>query len=351
MKNRLGNQRAAALDASSPRRTRPGRAAARGFESDETPAAPRVSGRSSADPDRLVSGDAETRRSRTPSPPGRRTAGIKADRQVGAATSTQQLAPGLRGGIAAGPVLPGAGRSSPATPSNGSLEAYGDQLPNADDFYPSPASTPSPSTASSTARRRTSRRSALMINTDLWTGAGLTDADIPTDLGRADRRSPRSSPPATSSAWRSATSTRRVGAFMAQAGGGLTNDDGTRPTADSPENVEALDVREGACSTAGVAKYADATLGAGWGGEAFGKQQAAMAIEGNWIGGAMTTDYPDVELHRGRAAGRARRARARCSSPTAGASPPTAEPGGGARPRRVPDQRRPAARLRRRRSA
>jgi multiple sugar transport system substrate-binding protein len=35
-------------------------------------------------------------------------------------------------------------------------------------------------------------------------------------------------------------------------------------------------------------------LGAGWGGEAFGKGLAAMVIEGNWIQGAMTNDYPDV---------------------------------------------------------
>ena len=35
-------------------------------------------------------------------------------------------------------------------------------------------------------------------------------------------------------------------------------------------------------------------LGAGWGGEAFGKQQCAMTIEGNWIAGAMTHDYPTV---------------------------------------------------------
>ena len=35
-------------------------------------------------------------------------------------------------------------------------------------------------------------------------------------------------------------------------------------------------------------------IGAGWAGEAFGKQMAAMVIEGNWITGAMTNDFPDV---------------------------------------------------------
>src|SRR3546814_18821329 len=35
-------------------------------------------------------------------------------------------------------------------------------------------------------------------------------------------------------------------------------------------------------------------IGAGWGGEAFGTGAAAMVIEGNWITGALTNDYPDV---------------------------------------------------------
>ena len=35
-------------------------------------------------------------------------------------------------------------------------------------------------------------------------------------------------------------------------------------------------------------------IGVGWGGEGFGKQQCAMTIEGNWITGAMTHDYPTV---------------------------------------------------------
>lgn len=31
-----------------------------------------------------------------------------------------------------------------------------------------------------------------------------------------------------------------------------------------------------------------------WGGEAFGTQKAAMTIEGNWITGSLSADYPDV---------------------------------------------------------
>jgi multiple sugar transport system substrate-binding protein len=35
-------------------------------------------------------------------------------------------------------------------------------------------------------------------------------------------------------------------------------------------------------------------VSAGWAGEAFGKGQVAMAMEGNWIRGAMQSDYPNV---------------------------------------------------------
>ena len=38
-----------------------------------------------------------------------------------------------------------------------------------------------------------------------------------------------------------------------------------------------------------------ANIGAGWCGEAFGLEQVAIAFEGNWIGPAMESTYPDVE--------------------------------------------------------
>jgi multiple sugar transport system substrate-binding protein len=36
-------------------------------------------------------------------------------------------------------------------------------------------------------------------------------------------------------------------------------------------------------------------LDTGWGGEAFGKGKAVMTIEGNWIKGALKSDYPNVQ--------------------------------------------------------
>ena len=132
----------------------------------------------------------------------------------------------------------------------------------------------------------------LIINTDLWSAAGLTDADIPTTWDDL-----------TAVATKLTTGTTtglviggeyaRIGAFMTQAGGNLMNDDSTKATADTPRNLTALDyVKQNLPS--GDFKFA-ADVGAGWGGEAFGKQLGAMTIEGNWITGAMTNDYPDVK--------------------------------------------------------
>ncbi len=87
------------------------------------------------------------------------------------------------------------------------------------------------------------------------------------------------------------TEYQRLGAFMAQAGGGLVDDEGNA-VADSPENVEALDYVQQMVAD-GSYQFSSA-LDSGWGGEAFGTGKAAMTIEGNWIKGALTNDYPDV---------------------------------------------------------
>ncbi|WP_337189869.1 extracellular solute-binding protein [Ornithinimicrobium cerasi] len=85
----------------------------------------------------------------------------------------------------------------------------------------------------------------------------------------------------------------RLGAFVVGNGGWWLNDDGTEPTGTSEEVLAALEyVKEH--MAAGHFAYA-ADVDAGWGGEAFGTQRAAMTMEGNWIKGAMTNDYPDVE--------------------------------------------------------
>jgi multiple sugar transport system substrate-binding protein len=85
----------------------------------------------------------------------------------------------------------------------------------------------------------------------------------------------------------------RWGVFMAQAGAWPSNDDITQMTMDTPQMRQSLQF----ITDLHKAGYAatPAALGTGWGGEALGKGKAAMTIEGNWIVGAMKTDFPTVK--------------------------------------------------------
>jgi multiple sugar transport system substrate-binding protein len=174
--------------------------------------------------------------------------------------------------------------------SNGSLLAYGDELANKDDFYPSLVSSFTYDGDFYCAPKDFSTLQ-LIINTDLWAAAGLTDADIPTTWDELTAVSKTLTTPEHVGLGIGGEYAR-LGAFMAEAGGSLMNEDSTEATANSAENVEGLEYAQ-TLLTDGSMKYAT-ELGAGWGGEAFGKQLSAMTIEGNWITGAMTNDFPDV---------------------------------------------------------
>nr|BFF12208.1 hypothetical protein GCM10025699_35110 [Microbacterium flavescens] len=132
----------------------------------------------------------------------------------------------------------------------------------------------------------------LVINKTMWDAAGLTDDDIPTTWEELDTVAQTLTKDGVVGLAFGAEY-QRLGTFMAQAGGGLVNDDGTEAVADSPENVEALTYVKDHLADGTFAYSFD--VDAGWGGEAFGQQKAAMVIEGNWITGAMTNDYPDVD--------------------------------------------------------
>jgi multiple sugar transport system substrate-binding protein len=133
---------------------------------------------------------------------------------------------------------------------------------------------------------------ALEVNTDLWSKAGLTDADIPTTWDQltsvAQKLKAKGITPMAIGDTRD-----RIGAFLVQAGGWWTSPDGTKPTADTPQNEQALAYVQSLLKN-GLAKYPKA-LDAGWAGEAFGKGKVAMTMEGNWIRGAMTTDFPNIK--------------------------------------------------------
>lgn len=85
----------------------------------------------------------------------------------------------------------------------------------------------------------------------------------------------------------------RWGAFLKQAGGSVLNNDGTQAAFNSPQGVQALQYydsffkhKTGAMPT---------TVGAPWNGDAFGKQRAAMAIEGGWLIPYLKETYPRVQ--------------------------------------------------------
>ncbi len=173
----------------------------------------------------------------------------------------------------------------------GNLSAYADNLPMKADFYPSLAQSFTYDGKFYCAPKDVSAL-ALIINTDLWQKAGLTDSDIPTTWDQLTAVAKK----LTSGKVKGLVigDTRdRIGAFMKQSGGWITNEDQTKMTADSPENLAALQYVRKLLSDK-VAAYPK-TVGAGWGGEAFGKGVAAMTIEGNWIKGAMQSDYKNVK--------------------------------------------------------
>ncbi len=175
--------------------------------------------------------------------------------------------------------------------ANGSLLAYGDMLKNKSDFYTSLVNSFTYQGKLYCAPKDFSTL-ALEINTDMWTQAGLTNADIPTTWDQLAAVSKKLTT-AAHAGLAIGGEYARIGAFMAQAGGNLMNADSTQATANSAANITALTQVKKMLND-GTLKYAK-DVGAGWGGEAFGKGLAAMTIEGNWIVGAMQKDYPSIK--------------------------------------------------------
>ncbi|MFU8850551.1 sugar ABC transporter substrate-binding protein [Micromonospora sp. SL1-18] len=175
--------------------------------------------------------------------------------------------------------------------SVGALEPYGDKISNSNDFYESLRNTFTYDGKFYCAPKDFSTL-ALEINTDLWAKAGLTDADLPTSWEQLTSASQKIK--AKGMVPLALGDTRdRIGAFLVANGGWLTSKDGKQPTADTPENVAALEYVK-TLLTSGYAQFPK-QLDAGWSGEAFGKGKAVMAIEGNWIKGALQNDFPNVK--------------------------------------------------------
>ncbi len=79
--------------------------------------------------------------------------------------------------------------------------------------------------------------------------------------------------------------------FLFQAGGAIINEDGEY-VMDSPEALEALEFYIGMV-TDGIAGP-PSRVDSGWGGEAFGRGRAAMAMEGNWVIQFLLDNYPEL---------------------------------------------------------
>ena len=144
----------------------------------------------------------------------------------------------------------------------------------------------------------------------------------PDHLGPADRGRRRSSRRPASRRWSSATpATGSAPSWSRPAAGSSARTARPRPP------TRRRTCRR--CSTCkGLLKQRLAVypkqVDAGWGGEAFGKGKVAMATEGNWIKGAMQTDYPTVKYTVVAMPAGPSGPRARCRSPSAGASRPRA---------------------------
>ena len=172
------------------------------------------------------------------------------------------------------------------------LMPIGDQMENADDFYPSLRQA---FTIDGTfyCPPKDFSTLALQYNTDMFDAAGL---DYPTaDWTWDDLRSAAealSDPDNGVYGLTLSADFARMIAFLYQAGGTVTNEDFTAMTLDSPEAMEAAEFYIGLVNDGFAAQPSD--LDSGWPGEAFGKGQAAMAIEGNWIAPFLTDQFPDL---------------------------------------------------------
>jgi multiple sugar transport system substrate-binding protein len=132
---------------------------------------------------------------------------------------------------------------------------------------------------------------ALIINTASWNGAHLTAKNYPktwAQLASVAKKLTRNGQVGLCTN----PEFHRLGVFMLQAGGWLVSKDGKTATVNSAANVKAFNFIKSMLSN-GSMKLTN-QIGAGWGGEGFGKKECAMTIEGNWIAGAMKADYPTV---------------------------------------------------------
>ena len=174
----------------------------------------------------------------------------------------------------------------------GALQPIGDQMDDPDDFYPSLRQA---FTIDDTfwCPPKDFSTLGLQYNTDMFDAAGLEypNADWTWDDLRTAAEALTDADNGVYGLTLSADFARMI-AFLYQAGGSVTDADFTTMTLDSPEALQAAEYYIGLVTDGFAAQPSD--LDSGWPGEAFGKEQAAMAIEGNWIAPYLNDQFPDL---------------------------------------------------------
>ena len=132
----------------------------------------------------------------------------------------------------------------------------------------------------------------MEINTSMLQKAGVAAPTNWTQLIAAAKKMqvnnavPGGAPICLSADW------ARLLPFVYQAGGSYLNAAGTAPTLNTKAAKKAINFYVG-LATSGLARTPD-QLGAGWCGEALGKEKAAIIFEGNWALPFMHDTYPSV---------------------------------------------------------
>ncbi|MEA2667863.1 MAG: multiple sugar transport system substrate-binding protein [Chloroflexota bacterium] len=209
---------------------------------------------------------------------------------LAASNLDQQMAQGFASGKPADVFYLGTGALA-GYASSGDLLAYGDKLSNKSDFYPSLVKSFTYNGKFYCAPKDFSTLQ-LVINKSLWQAAGLTNADIPTTWDQLESVAKKLTTGGVVGLSMNGQY-ERMGAFMVEAGGNLMNADSSKATADSSANVTALTFVKKLLNE-GVMKYASA-VGEGDGGQALGAGKAAMTVEGNWVTGELSSDFPTVK--------------------------------------------------------
>jgi multiple sugar transport system substrate-binding protein len=173
----------------------------------------------------------------------------------------------------------------------GALYAYASKISNSGDFYPALTQSFTYNGTFYCVPKDWSTL-GLAVNDADWSAAGLTTADVPTTWDQLETVAKK------------LTTGGRVGLtiasdhagvdeFLYQNGGTLLSADKKSASFDSPQNQQALAFVKKLLGE-GALKFPSA-LNAGWNGEAFGKNAAAMTIVGNWLDGSMKSDFPNVK--------------------------------------------------------